>query len=308
MKLRNVVLLLYFAFVLIVKSKQHTPITLQAVIFREQTTETTNVKPTKVFASDTPILDYSTHRPYGQTDYVGFLEYWLLENDGIGKVVRACKSTLPIEVVVAKMWFESHGGHSSLAKKDPTALFGIKGKNGVKGYDSKDAEKVQYMSYPNRAASIKFFNDLLTVHSGWSSSIYKARFLAWSALTNKQLAAFTTIDDQGTVRNLPLVTSKTKQPDWYYWMLAMQAHPSSDLSKSEMAYANNGWTSQRINNRPSVKMRQERLFHAQKLITFVLRDDVFPIINEYYKKYGNEWKVPLKEYGKVVSVDIDYKF
>jgi len=321
LQLKTIVLLLYSIFALLAKTVQKEAITAQTVIFQSNTTKSTfdhetysvdkkQSKKEKAAMLAANNFDYSRQKPYGKHDYIKFLEYWLIKNDGIGKAIRGSKRNVPVEVVIAKLWFESHGGHSGLAKKDPTAILGIKGNNGVKGYDDTDKSNVQYASYPNRAAALKAFNNLLSVNNGWSSKVYRERYLAWEALSNKELGTYLTRDIvKGKTHHLPLVTQKGKQPSWYYWLLAMQAHPSSDLKKSKMSYANNGWTTERINKMGAIPlMRQERLFHSQKMINFLLQDDVRSVVATYYKKYEKSWTEPIKWYGSVVSIEKNYTF
>jgi len=252
---------------------------------------------------------WDNHKPYKRDEYIAFLKYWLIGNDGLGRVIRSCKVPIPPELVAVKMWFETGGGLDGVAKKDPTALFGFKGKNGIKGYDNVDKEKVQYKSYVNRAASIRDFIKLVGGGVGYSSRIYRERFKAWSELSNKQLKKYTAIDEEGNKHHFPLVNTRGKQPQWYYWLLAMQAHPSKDLKKSEMAYAACGWPTKKIEKRGATeKMRQARLYHSFVMIKFLLRKDVTDVVNSYYIKYGDKWDSKIVSYGGSKSVYFEYNF
>lgn len=255
------------------------------VSFVEIEPQKDGVKLTKVI--DTPhskilrdTISYLHEKPYGARDFESFFEYWMLENDGINKALSNRENRVPTEVALVKMWWESRGGHSGLAKKDPTALFGVKGKNGIKGYDYVDKEGVQYASYKNRAHSIMAFDSVLL----YRNPMYKKRFKAWKKLTPKYIAS---------KHLIPLVT-EGDQPDWWYWLLAMQAHPSRNLKLSYSAYALCGWSSAKI-KREGVceQMRRDRLHHSIVMIK-KLRDSK-ELLNRYYDKYGNNYNFVIKK-------------
>ena len=197
---------------------------------------------------------------------------------------------------------ESHGGHSPLAKKDPTQLLGIKGRNGVKGYDDTDKESVQYKSYPSRFHCMLDFTMLLGQVNGKKRSatiVYQQRFINWKKLNPGKIAE---------IYKIKLATDNPNdiQPDWWYWALAMQADP--ELKKSKMAYAQCGCTKREMKNGIKESCRQKRLNHSRKLIIWIIK--YRSIFNDYYIKYHKKYRINKNNnsYTKLKLFKLDNKF
>lgn len=254
-----------------------------------KTLNLTQSKKEQVKKSNPSRKSWDGHTPFGPHDTKGYLKYYT-DNDGIGGPARPYITnekkrwaTVPPEILLAKIWHESHGGHSPLAKKDPTQLLGIKGRNGVKGYDGTDKENVQYKSYPSRFHCMLDFTLLLAQVKGKKRSattVYQQRFIDWKKIPASKIAQN---------YNVKLATDNPNniQPDWWYWSLAMQAHP--ELKKSKMAYAQCGCTKREMKNGIKESCRQKRLAHARKLIKWIIQyQDIF---NTYYIKYHKKYHI-----------------
>lgn len=251
--------------------------------------------------TDFPPNYFDRKIPYTKSQYIEYLLFWTSE-DGMGQINRNQPYCLPIEVLLAKIWFETNGGTTGVAKKDITAMAGIKGKNGVKGYDAKDGKNVQYASFSGRWEGIRALNNLLCVDDKWSTRMYKQRFKDWLKVSSKTLK---------NKFNLPLVVDNGQQPTWYYWLLSMQADPSNDLRKSKTSYANCGWSDKKIKKYGATKeMRETRLDHSRKMVNWLLKDEVKEILNDYYKKYGKEWNGigKVTDFNGLTSINISYEF
>lgn len=140
------------------------------------------------------------------------------------------------EVILSKLWLETHGGHRGAGRRG--ALFGIKRKKGstrksIKGYDNVDDESVDYAGYSAGWESISHFCDFI------KKPLYQTRFEAWQKV-------------------LP------DYPEWHLRLLSLQVHP--DRSKSRLAYAAVG-----CKDGTTAKCYAKRKAHADKAIEFVIK-------------------------------------
>ena len=140
------------------------------------------------------------------------------------------------EVILAKMWLETHGGHLGAGRRG--AIFGIKRKRGskrksIKGYDNVDNEAVDYAGYEFGWQAISHFCQFI------KKPLYQTRFEAWQEI-------------------LP------DYPEWHLRLLSLQVHP--DKSKSKLAYAAVG-----CKDGTKDRCYRKRMEHAQKGIDFVIR-------------------------------------
>ena len=140
------------------------------------------------------------------------------------------------EVILSKMWLETHGGHRGAGRRG--ALFGIKRKKGskrksIKGYDAVDAEAVDYAGYDAGWEAISHFCKFI------KKPLYQERFEAWQVV-------------------LP------DYPEWHLRLLSLQVHP--DRSKSKLAYAAVG-----CKDGTKAGCYRKRKEHAEKGIDFVIK-------------------------------------
>lgn len=137
------------------------------------------------------------------------------------------------EVIISKMWLETHGGLSGAGRRG--ALFGIKGK-GIKGYDNVDLEKVEYEEYGAAWESISHFCQFIT------GPRYEENYCDWKDV-------------------LP------DYPDWHLRLLAMQVNP--DIKKSKYAYAACGCKDG--TNRSCYNIRKKHAENAINFVIYHLR-------------------------------------
>lgn len=140
------------------------------------------------------------------------------------------------EVILSKLWLETHGGHRGAGRRG--AIFGIKRKRGskrqsIKGYDDVDNEAVDYAGYDAGWEAISHFCEFI------KKPLYQKRFEAWQEI-------------------MP------DYPEWHLRLLSLQVHP--DMSKSKLAYAAVG-----CKDGTNSKCYRKRKEHAQKGIDFVIR-------------------------------------
>lgn len=141
-----------------------------------------------------------------------FAKYWY-NSEAMQNYERV--KGIPQEVIIAKLWRETHGGYLGAGRWG--AILGIKG-TGIKGYDSVDAEHVSYQSYTETWQALSHFCDLINndpekVASGIDRidrDLYYNRFINWKKY-------------------------RKEYPDWKCWLLALQV--DVQLSKSSLAYA-----------------------------------------------------------------------
>jgi hypothetical protein len=166
-------------------------------------------------------------------DVYEFVDYWY-NTISMQKFEEA--KGIEQEVILSKLWLETHGGHLGAGRRG--ALFGIKRKNGskrqsIKGYDSVDDEAVDYAGYEAGWESFSHFCDFI------KKPLYQTRFEAWQKV-------------------LP------DYPEWHLRLLSLQVHP--DMEKSKLAYA-------AVGCKDGTKSRcyAKRKAHAQKGIDFVIK-------------------------------------
>lgn len=174
------------------------------------------------------------HKAYTD-DPQEFVDYWL---DSEAMENYECVYNIPQELIISKMWLETHGGHTGVGRYG--CLFGIKGK-GIRGYDAKEAGmtnkgKVEYRAYGAAWEAISDFCKLI------SKPLYADRFDRWQE------------------KNYDM-------PDWYNYNLALQVDP--ERGKSRLSYASCGCEGSK---KISVSCYSKRKRHAVKNINWILNN------------------------------------
>ncbi len=167
------------------------------------------------------------HKPY--TNVYEFVDYW---KDSEAMYNYEIAFDIPQEVIIAKMWMETHGGQAGAGKRG--ALFGIKGK-GIKGIDQQETwqPQVEYQYYKHRWEAISHFCKLI------QKELYERRYCDWKE-------------------------ARPDLPDWQHRLLSLQVAPL--LIRSQLAYASCGCEDGRKKN-----CYQKRLDHAFNSIEFVIK-------------------------------------
>ena len=135
---------------------------------------------------------------------------------------------VPYELILSKAWTETNAGLKGAGRR--TAIFGIKGK-GIKGFDRKENQNVEYNGYQYRWQAYSDFCKFV------KKDFYVERFNAWKKVN-------------------------PQKPDWYNYNLALQAHPAKNKGKS--AYASCGCESGL-----DPECKKLRLKHAYKNIRLI---------------------------------------
>lgn len=167
-----------------------------------------------------------------------FVMYWY---DSQTMENYECVYGIDQEMIISKMWMETHGGRAGAGTRG--CLFGIKGK-GVKGFDAKEKNmsnkgKVEYRSYEAAWEAISDFCKLI------KKPLYAERFKAWKK------------------KNYDM-------PDWYNYNLALQVHP--DIDKSRLSYASCGCEANKKTKKISKRCYEKRKAHAMKNNKWILNN------------------------------------